>query len=92
VALCLAGVDAEANDREGTADMWLERVGTIPSRQRQGLATTLLLQALRAGTAAGMTRAGLTVDEDGTSGATALYERLGFTAERRTLAFVKDVA
>jgi mycothiol synthase len=48
-------------------------------------------EVLRAGVAAGFTRAALGVDQENPSNATALYERLGFVAIRRTLAYVKDL-
>jgi mycothiol synthase len=92
VGLCLASVDAEHNAREGVAEMWVERVGTIPSHQRRGVAAALISEVLRAGAAGRFRRAGLGVDHDSATRATALYERLGFTATRRTLAYVKDLA
>lgn len=91
LAFCLVSVDPEHNAREGAAEIWVERVGTVPARQRQGLATALLGAVLHAGATAGFTRAGLGVDLAGTSGAAALYERLGFVATRRTLAYVKEL-
>jgi mycothiol synthase len=91
VGLCLASVDTEHNARKGVAEVWVERVGTIPAYQRQGLAAALVGEGLRAAAAAGFNRAGLGVDEESTTRATALYERLGFTATRRTLAYVKDL-
>jgi len=92
VSLCLVAVDPEENARRGVAEMWLERIGTIPSYQRQGLATTLVNEVLRAGAAASFTRAALGVDQENTTRATVLYERLGFTATRRALAYVKELA
>jgi len=91
VALCLASVDAEQNARRGVAEVWVERVGTILSHQRHGLASALVGEVLRAAADAGFTRAGLGVDQESTSNATALYERLGFAATRRTLAYAKDL-
>jgi mycothiol synthase len=90
-AFCLAAVDPEYNQREGLAEVWLERIGTRPRHQRRGLATALILHSLRAGAAAGFTRAGLMVDQASTSGAAALYEGLGFASSRRTLAYVKEL-
>lgn len=91
VGLCLTVVDDEQNAREGVAEMWLARIGTRPAFQRQGLATALIADVLRAGAGARLDRAGLAVDHDSASRATALYERLGFAATRRTLAYVKDL-
>jgi len=91
VSLCLASVDAEQNAREGVAEMWLERIGTIPAYQRHGLASALVGEVLSTGVAAGFTRVALGVDQENPSNATALYEQLGFVATRRTLAYVKDL-
>lgn len=92
LSLCLAEVDAEQNNRRGGAEMWLNRIGTVLACRRRGLATSVVAEVLRAGAAAGFTRAGLGVDQDGTTRASALYERLGFTTTRRTLAYVKELA
>lgn len=89
VALCLAAVDPEYNEQEGIAELWVDRVATRPTWQRRGLGAALIAEVLAAGALSGLTRAGLTVDQDNTSRASALYERLGFVAERRTLAYVK---
>jgi len=91
VALVTASVDREHNARHGVAEVWVERVGTVPAYQRRGLATSLVGEVLRAAAAAGLTRAGLGVDQDNTTQATAVYERLGFAATRRTLAYVRDL-
>jgi mycothiol synthase len=91
VALATTSVDREHNARRGVAEIWVERVGTVPACQRRGLATALVGEVLLAAAAAGLTRAGLGVDQDNTTRATAVYERLGFAATRRTLAYVKDL-
>lgn len=91
VGLGLVSVDEEHNARDGAAEMWVERVGTVPSHQRRGVAAALISDVLRAGAAGGFRRAGLGVDHDSAARATALYERLGFVATRRTLAYVKDL-
>ena len=91
VGFCLVSVDSDRNTRAQVSEMWLERLGTIPSHQRRGVGAALLGEVLRAGAAAGFARAGLGVDRDSTTRATALYERLGFSATRRTLAYVKDL-
>jgi ribosomal protein S18 acetylase RimI-like enzyme len=91
MSLCLVAVDPEENARRGVAEMWLERIGTIPSYQRQGLATALVNEVLRAGAADGFTRAALGVDLENPTRATVLYERLGFSATRQALAYVKEL-
>ncbi|MCU0282241.1 MAG: GNAT family N-acetyltransferase [Acidimicrobiia bacterium] len=91
VALCLAAVDPEATEREGFEEVWIERVGTRPAWQRNGLATHLLLRTMQAALEVGITSSALTVDQDSNTRATAVYERLGFVPSRRTLTYVKDL-
>lgn len=91
VALATAAVDREHNARRGVAEAWVERVGTVPAWQRRGLATALIGRVLAAAAKDGLTRAGLGVDQDNATRATAVYERLGFVATRCTLAYVKDL-
>jgi mycothiol synthase len=91
VSLSLATVDPEFEAHTGVCEVWIDRLGTAPGWQRRGLATALLVETLRRSVAAGAARAGLSVDEDSTTRATALYERLGFSVDERSLTYVKDL-
>jgi ribosomal protein S18 acetylase RimI-like enzyme len=86
IGLCLVSVDLE----EDPDRLWIDRVGTIPSWQRRGLARTLLARSLWAGAAAGLSRAGLTVDETSHYDATALYAGLGFEVTKRSVTYAKE--
>ena len=90
VAFCLGEVDREHNENEGVEELWLPRIGTIPSMQRRGIATALIVASLLAGKDAGLERAGLDVDESSTTNATLVYERIGFEAAKRSLQYIKS--
>ena len=62
---------------------WVKTVGTLESARGRGAGTALLLTAFRAFRADGLAKVGLGVDSDNTTGAMALYERVGMRAEQR---------
>jgi ribosomal protein S18 acetylase RimI-like enzyme len=65
------------------ADGWVKTLGVLPSARGRGAGTALLLTALAAFRADGAPKVGLGVDSANTSGAMALYERIGMRAEQR---------
>lgn len=62
---------------------WVRTVGVLPSARGRGIASALLLTAFAAFREAGFPKVGLGVDSGNTTGAVALYERLGMTATHR---------
>jgi ribosomal protein S18 acetylase RimI-like enzyme len=62
---------------------WVKTLGTLPSARGRGVGTSLLLTAFAAFRADGCPRVGLGVDSGNTTGAMALYERIGMRAEQR---------
>lgn len=62
---------------------WIKTLGTLPSARGRGAGTALLLTAFEAFRRDGAPRAGLGVDSDNSTGAMALYERIGMKAEQR---------
>ena len=89
VSLCLAEVDDESAE---TADeVWIDRVATAPAFRSQSLATALILRTLSRAAESGLTTAGLEVDEDSANNATALYERIGFAVEDRSVHYIKEL-
>lgn len=77
------GADAAVDEAE------VYVVGTDPEHQGRGLATTLLVSALRELAAAGVSRADLYVESD--AGAVGLYDRLGFTITGRDVQYASAV-
>ncbi len=62
---------------------YIDRVGTVQSVRGRGVAAALLADTMGALAAAGVARAELAVDADSPTGAGRLYQRLGFTTQRR---------
>ncbi|MGM0385952.1 MAG: GNAT family N-acetyltransferase [Actinomycetota bacterium] len=79
------------------AGQWVDRelhvnlVGTVPGARGQGLAAACLARTLELGAASGdFDRADLDVDSESPTGATRLYERLGFTVKKTFAAMQRD--
>ena len=83
VAFCVNWVN------EGPEEGWIEAVGVVPDWRGNGIATALINQSLHDFQAQGLKSAGLDVDTDNPTGALQLYEKLGFTAVKRTIFFSK---
>lgn len=87
-AFCSAGI-SELDD--GSREAWIELVGTHPAHRRRGLARAILTAGLAALRDHGMTEAKLGVDAASPTGATSLYEGLGFTVAKTTTVFRRPV-
>jgi ribosomal protein S18 acetylase RimI-like enzyme len=79
------------NAREGVAEGMIAELGTRRAWRKRGVATALLCQSMRAFKAAGLNYAGLGVDTESPTGATRLYEALGFQVHKRSLTFAKAI-
>ena len=73
-------------------DAWVGQLGVRRPWRGRGLATTLLLRGMTAFRAAGMDAASLGVDTENPTGAVGLYERVGFTVNRRFVRLRRVVA
>jgi len=62
---------------------WVKTVGTLPDARGRGVASALMRTAFGRFAELGFGKVGLGVDSDNTTGAMALYERLGMTATHR---------
>lgn len=62
---------------------WVKTLGTLKSARGRGAGTALMLTAFHAFRADGLPSVGLGVDSDNTTGAMALYERVGMRAAQR---------
>ncbi|MGY1762324.1 GNAT family N-acetyltransferase [Geodermatophilus sp. SYSU D00779] len=73
----------EADTRAtGVQQAHIGQLGVLRPARGRGIASALILAALRAGAAAGCDTAGLQVDTENPTGAFGLYQRLGFTRVR----------
>lgn len=81
----------EENERYGRARVYVDQVSVRRPWRRRGLARALLAGSLVAAREAGFTSASLGVDTDSPTGATALYESLGFVPEKTFTAYRKPL-
>ena len=78
---------AEENRRLGVRRGWLEKISVRRPWRKRGLARALTAAAMIKLHEAGMDEAMLAVDAQNPSGALGLYESLGFTVYRRSVAY-----
>ncbi|MBI5160405.1 MAG: GNAT family N-acetyltransferase [Micrococcales bacterium] len=90
-AFVLAWVHPEDFPAQGYSSVYIGLVGTLAPYRGRGLAAALLARTMRLAAAEGLERAVLDVDADSPTGAVGLYERLGFTGEQRSRAYVLEV-
>jgi mycothiol synthase len=84
-------VREEDNQRQGIAEGHIGELGTRRAWRKRGIASALVCASMRAFKAAGLEFAGLSVDADSPTGASGLYERLGFKVIKRSITFSKPV-
>jgi mycothiol synthase len=84
-------VPVEENERHGRRRVYVAGVSVRRPWRRRGLARALLAASLVASREAGFTSASLGVDTDSPTGATALYESLGFRPERTFTVYRKPL-
>lgn len=90
VGFTLAEVDEESWGVQGFTSAYIALVGTVREWRGRRLAPALLAAALSRIQAAGLERATLEVDTASPTGALGLYERQGFVATTRELAYVRE--
>lgn len=76
---------------QGYMQGWTNLLGVRPAWRGRGIAPALLAATMRAFAASGMQYAGLGVDSENSSGALGVYERTGYTAGRRSVAYAIDL-
>lgn len=76
----------------GRTEAWVEGVGTLRSHRKRGIASALITMVIRGFRNQGLQFARLGVDSENPTGANAIYERLGFFPEERTMTFTKSVS
>lgn len=88
-AFCYSRISPEENARSGRSESWIEVLGTRRGFRKLGLGRALLLDGLQRLRAAGATTARLNVDAASPTGATRLYESVGFRVVETRLSLVK---
>lgn len=88
---CMLAIRDEENKRLGTARGWIDILGVRRAYRRRGLGTALVLAGLEKLREAGMAQAVLGADSENLTGATRIYERVGFRVHRTRIIFSKTM-
>jgi mycothiol synthase len=86
---CLVIVNDEENKRLGVRRGWIDILGVRRPYRRQGLGTAMLLAAMRNLRSAGLEQAALGCDSENITGATRIYERIGFRVAKTHVTLCK---
>ncbi len=90
-AFCDCQIHPENNELNGRKDGLIYMLGTRRGFRKRGLGRGILLSALKLLKVEGMETAMLYVDADNLSGATRLYESVGFRRVNTQIAYIKAV-
>ncbi len=90
-AFTFCGVFPDENRRTGRNEGWVELLGTRRGYRNMGLGRAILLVGLQCLKAEGVDTAVLGVDAESPTGATSLYESVGFKPIMTFVNYVKDV-
>ncbi len=88
---CMLAINDEENRRLGLRRGWIDILGVRRAYRRHGLGTALLLKGLQQLRDAGCVQAALGCDSENLTGATRIYERVGFGVDRTRIAFSKPM-
>jgi len=83
------GVDEKFNEEKGTKAGWILSIGVLKSHRLKGIGTRLMIEGMKTLKAKGMTEALLGVDDQNPTKAIKLYEKVGFQASRKDIAYQK---
>ncbi len=90
--MVLSFIDKDQNEIYGRKRGYTENICVRRPWRRQGLAKALIASSLLALKERGMTEAGLGVDAENTSGATHLYEFMGYRVVKRSTIYRKPIS
>ncbi|WP_322410486.1 GNAT family N-acetyltransferase [Microbacterium invictum] len=91
IAFCLVTVNHDDWEARGRSNAYIDLIGVVRDRRRQGLAPLVISRALHAIADADIDEAILDVDTESPTGANTLYSGLGFVAEERSVALVRHL-
>ena len=91
VGFLVSEIDESRNVGRDKSEAIMGQIGVIRGWRKQGIASALIAEAMRAYRVAGIDYAVLGVDTENPSGALRLYENLGFEAVQRSIAFEKEL-
>jgi len=85
------GIDPKYNQEKNTKAGWILDIGVLKPNRRRGLGTRLMIEGMRLLKAKGMIEAMLGVDDQNPTKAIKLYEKVGFQATRKEVAYLKTI-
>jgi len=85
------GIDEKYNLERNTRNGWATVIGVLKPYRKAGVGTSLMLHAIENLKAKGMSRALLGVDDDNTTRAIGVYEKVGFTVKRKDLVYQRSL-
>jgi mycothiol synthase len=91
VAYLVAAAYPHDAEHRGRSEGWIERLGTVRSHRRRGVASALIARAMAVFAGRGLDAALLGVDAENQTGAVGLYRRLGFEVERRSITYLRHL-
>jgi len=77
-------------DASGIKEGWTDRLGVRPEHRGRGLAKAMLVRTMESFRAAGLDAAGLGVDADNPTGASGLYQSMGYLAGDTVVMYARD--
>ena len=86
-----AGIDEKYNEEKRTKAGWILSIGVLKSHRLKGIGTRLMIEGMKLLKAKGMTEALLGVDDQNPTKAIKLYEKVGFHAARKDVAYLKTI-
>jgi ribosomal protein S18 acetylase RimI-like enzyme len=85
------GIDQKYNEEKNTRSGWILSIGVLKQSRSKGVGTRLMTESMKKLKAKGMITAMLGVDDQNPTKAIKLYEKVGFTAARKDVAYVKEL-
>jgi len=81
------GVDQKYNEEKNARCGWILSIGVLKPNRLKGIGTRLMIEGMKLLKAKGMTEAMLGVDDQNPTRAIKLYEKVGFRAARKEIAY-----
>jgi len=85
------GIDKKYNEEKNTKAGWILSIGVLKPNRLKGVGTRLMIEGMRLLKTKGMTEAMLGVDDQNPTKAIKLYEKVGFNAARKDIAYLKAI-
>jgi ribosomal protein S18 acetylase RimI-like enzyme len=85
------GIDQKYNEEKNTRCGWILSIGVLKPSRLKGIGTRLMIEGMKLLKTKGMTEAMLGVDDQNPTKAIKLYEKVGFQAARKDIAYIKAI-